>query len=39
MDAAEKGNDSANPRRFGLGRMATDRPDGESGACRALSAD
>nr|WP_082720654.1 DNA methyltransferase [Burkholderia sp. ABCPW 14] len=37
MDAAEKGNDSANPRRFGLNRMVTDRPDGESKSIRSPS--
>ncbi|CAJ6855767.1 DEAD/DEAH box helicase [Burkholderia pseudomallei] len=39
VDATENGNDSANLRRFGLGRMATDRPDGESAVARPPSAD
>ncbi|CAJ6434725.1 Uncharacterised protein [Burkholderia pseudomallei] len=39
VDAAENGNDSANLRRFGLGRMATDRPDGEFAVARPPSAD
>ncbi|EXI99393.1 hypothetical protein [Burkholderia pseudomallei] len=39
VDAAENGNDSANLRHFGLGRMATDRPDGEFAVARPPSAD
>ncbi|EIP89950.1 hypothetical protein A33K_13533 [Burkholderia humptydooensis MSMB43] len=35
----KKGNDSANPRCFGLDRTASGRPDGESGARGAPSAD